>query len=45
MSKPVNSYPAPEPIDITPKLVYLGSGLCGILLFIIGWTFRTVVIA
>ncbi len=42
MSKPARLYPKPEPIAISPRLMYLGCGAMAILFFIIGWTFQNI---
>lgn len=42
MSKPARLYPKPEPMSINPRLVYLGSGVTGILFFVVGWAFQNI---
>ena len=42
MSKHARLYPKPEPIAINPRLVYLGSGVTGMVLFVVGWTFQNI---
>lgn len=42
MSKPARLYPKPEPIDLNPRLVCLGSGVTGFVFFVLGWTFQSI---
>ena len=34
MSKPARLYPKPEPVNVNPKLIFIGSIICAL---IIGW--------
>lgn len=42
MSKPARLYPKPEPVALTPRLLAIGSGVTGILFFVVGWTFQNI---
>ena len=42
MSKPARLYPKPEPVVVNTKFIVLGSGLIGIVFFVIGWTLRNI---
>lgn len=42
MAKPVRLYPQPEPMTIDPRLIYLGSGVMGMLFFVVGFVFQNI---
>lgn len=42
MSKPARLYPKPEPIVINTRILAIGSGITGIVFFILGWTFQNI---
>lgn len=42
MSKPARLYPKPEPMTINPRLLVLGSGVIGMMFFILGWNFKNI---
>ena len=42
MSKPARLYPKPEPIVLNLRLLVLGSGVTGIIFFVLGLTFQNI---